>query len=444
MRLTPSVVLLRTQSDERLTLLAREGSEPAFTALVERYRRTVLRACGRVLSEARAEDATQQTFIAAWKALERGDEVREVRPWLLRIARNTALNALRSPGYEYVELAESISASPDRSAPQAELERREVVHQTLAGLAALPENQREALLRNAVEGAPHADIARDLGISEGATRQLVLRARATLRAGATALTPLPILQWAAAGGGAAGSAFVAKAAAVAVVGGTAVATPVVVTRQDEKPPARAAQRQPAEVRRADAGTARRAPALAPGPAATTDPATTSPAARPAAPPPGRRQQAVATAAPERAESEKGDESGRGRGRGRGRGGGESGSALEPVPEIVGDEDEVDDDADDDSGRRGPDSDDPGSDSSGSGPSGSGHSGSDDDDAEDAEEPEITPEPTAVATPDDDDADDSGSNSGPGSGGDDPDDDERERSGVTSAGRAVSTLTDDHS
>lgn len=235
MRLSPSIVLLRTQTDERLVELAGEGSEAAFTALVERYRRLVLRACMRVLPEARADDATQQVFISAWNALRRGDEVHAVRPWLLKIARNTALNALRTPGFEYDELAESLQGG---SAPQAELERRDVMRQTLRGLAALPENQREALLRTAVQGASHADIARDLGISEGATRQLVLRARATLRAGVSALIPLPLLHWAAkahglavaeaaAGGSSAGVAALAKAGAVVVLAGGA-ATPVIV------------------------------------------------------------------------------------------------------------------------------------------------------------------------------------------------------------------------
>src|SRR4051794_11982206 len=255
MRLSPSIVLLRTQTDERLTALAAEGSEAAFTALVERYRRTVLRACMRVLPEARAEDATQQAFVAAWKALTRGDDVRDVRPWLLRIARNTALNALRTPGYEYDELAESLHGG---TAPQAELERRDVMRQTLQGLAALPENQREALLRTAVQGASHADIARDLGISEGATRQLVLRARATMRSAVPAVTPLPLINWAAssapagvaevaAGGSAAGaSMLLAKAGAVVVIAGGAVATPAVVHRvRGEKPEAAsAAERTP--------------------------------------------------------------------------------------------------------------------------------------------------------------------------------------------------------
>ena len=54
---SPSLVLLRTQSDARLVALAREGHERAFEAIVERYRRQLLRTCRRVLAEARAEDA---------------------------------------------------------------------------------------------------------------------------------------------------------------------------------------------------------------------------------------------------------------------------------------------------------------------------------------------------------------------------------------------------
>jgi DNA-directed RNA polymerase specialized sigma24 family protein len=49
-----SVKLLRTQSDERLVALAAAGHERAFEAIVERYRRTLLRHCRRYLPEARA------------------------------------------------------------------------------------------------------------------------------------------------------------------------------------------------------------------------------------------------------------------------------------------------------------------------------------------------------------------------------------------------------
>ena len=58
-----STVLLRTQSDARLVALARTGHDRAFEAIVERYRRPLLRACRRILPEARAEDALQQALV---------------------------------------------------------------------------------------------------------------------------------------------------------------------------------------------------------------------------------------------------------------------------------------------------------------------------------------------------------------------------------------------
>src|SRR3954468_6733268 len=108
--LSPSSVLLRTQSDERLVKLARAGHERAFEAIVERYRAPLLRASRRYLPEARAEDALQQAFISAWGALGRGDEIRDLRAWLYRIVHNTALNQLRVSGYDYAELDEALRA----------------------------------------------------------------------------------------------------------------------------------------------------------------------------------------------------------------------------------------------------------------------------------------------------------------------------------------------
>src|ERR1700760_3535891 len=195
--LSPSAVLLRTQSDERLVQLAGLGHERAFEAIVERYRGALLRAARRYLPEARAEDALQQALVSAWTALQRGDDVKDLRAWLYRIVHNMALNQLRLSGYDYSELEDSLRAT---DAPQEEMERRAVVRQTLAGLAALPDRQREALLRIAVEGRSQDEVARELGVSEGAVRQLVHRARMTLRAAATAVVPLPLAEWAAAAG----------------------------------------------------------------------------------------------------------------------------------------------------------------------------------------------------------------------------------------------------
>src|SRR6266536_2992700 len=93
-----STPLLRTQSDGRLATLAAGGHDRAFEAIVERYRRPLQRYLGRLLSEALAEDVLQATFVRAWQALRAGSEVRDLRPWLYRIAHNQAVNALRAAG----------------------------------------------------------------------------------------------------------------------------------------------------------------------------------------------------------------------------------------------------------------------------------------------------------------------------------------------------------
>src|SRR3954465_5116696 len=94
-----SLALLRSQTDERLVALARQGHEPAFEAIVRRYRRALLSTCRRIVPNALAEDVLQQALVAAWTGLRRGDDVRDVRAWLFGIVRNTAVSTLRRPGH---------------------------------------------------------------------------------------------------------------------------------------------------------------------------------------------------------------------------------------------------------------------------------------------------------------------------------------------------------
>ena len=198
--MSPSVplCLLQTQSDARLVELARGGHERAFEALIQRYRKPLLSYCRRLLlGEARAEDALQQGLLQAWLALRDGSDVRDVKAWLYRIVHNAAISALRRSGYDYVELNESLHG--DR-APESDIDRRIAVREALAGLAALPQAQREALLLTAVQGHSHEQVAAAMGLSDGAVRGLIYRARATLRTAATAFTPPQIALWAAQAG----------------------------------------------------------------------------------------------------------------------------------------------------------------------------------------------------------------------------------------------------
>src|SRR3954469_2634246 len=183
--------LLRVQTDERLVALAREGHERAFEAIVERSHALLERYAARLVGPSRGEDAVQQAFVNAHSYLiGHPEKAIELRPWLYRIVHNAALNTLRASRDEQPldELTERAPLVDDV------IERRERLREALDAVAALPANQRDAILLRELEGRSHEEIALALGVSAGAARQQIFRARAALRAAATAITPQPLLE----------------------------------------------------------------------------------------------------------------------------------------------------------------------------------------------------------------------------------------------------------
>jgi len=143
-----------------------------------------------VTSEARGEDAVQQALLQAWLALQRDVEVRDVKSWLYRIVRNTALNMQRgAAGQEFAQLPQQARSS--QPGPEAWI----TISTVLSDLAALPALQRQVLLRTSLEGETHDEIAAALGLSTGAVRGLIYRARTSLRAASSAMIPAPVLHW---------------------------------------------------------------------------------------------------------------------------------------------------------------------------------------------------------------------------------------------------------
>jgi RNA polymerase sigma factor (sigma-70 family) len=235
--------VLRTQSDERLVDLVRAGSEPAFEAIVARYRRALLRYCSRILPEERAEDAVQQTFVRAYDSMLSSGVQLALKPWLYRIAHNTALNALRDRGLRHEALEDEIGGDQ----PDQVLERALGLRAVLGAVQDLPERQRDAIVLREIEGRTYEEIAAELGVTGGAVRQLLNRARHTVRAAATAVTPIGLLErlpWSSSSQpladrvaelcGAGGGALAAKACATALITGALVGGVAVAPKHHEQ------------------------------------------------------------------------------------------------------------------------------------------------------------------------------------------------------------------
>jgi RNA polymerase sigma factor (sigma-70 family) len=202
---------LRAQPDRRLVDLVRDGYDAAFEEIVRRYRRPLDRFAAAIVG-GRSEDVTQDAFSKALLALRGSEAEIELRPWLYRIVRNTALNDLRGRAPVAAELSETL---PGTRSTAAEVEAREELRDLMERLQALPEPQRAALVMRELEGLSHDEIAAALGVSGGAARQAIFRARAALREGFGLLLPLPLLRALVDHGGEAGAA----GGAVALGGG---------------------------------------------------------------------------------------------------------------------------------------------------------------------------------------------------------------------------------
>jgi RNA polymerase sigma factor (sigma-70 family) len=210
---------LRAQPDRRLVDLVRDGYDAAFEEIVRRYRSPLDRFAAAIVG-GRSEDVTQDAFSKALLALRGSEAEIELRPWLYRIVRNTALNDLRGRAPAAEELSDDLPGSPGAA---AEAETREELADLMERLRALPEPQRAAIVMRELEGLSHEEIAAALGVSGGAARQAIYRARTALRDGLGLLVPLPLLRLLAEGGGeaaAAGGAIAAGAGASAAGGAT--------------------------------------------------------------------------------------------------------------------------------------------------------------------------------------------------------------------------------
>jgi RNA polymerase sigma-70 factor (ECF subfamily) len=165
-------------SEREHVIAAQNGSDAAFAELVRRYQRrayAVARAI--VLSHEDAEDAVQDGFLHAYRALDRFRSDQPFGAWLNRIVANAALDLVRRRKVRDAEELPETIALPFRDPGESDELRRRLSE----ALTHLTDRQRAVIVLHDVEGYTHGEIGTMLGIPEGTARSDLHHARAALR-----------------------------------------------------------------------------------------------------------------------------------------------------------------------------------------------------------------------------------------------------------------------
>ena len=185
---------LTPASDADLVARLRAGDDAAYEELVRTYAGRLLAAVRRYLpAEEDARDAVQETFLAAYKAIERFEGGSRLYTWLYRIAINAALMHLRRRGSRPEESVEDLLPRfaddghligsdsawnlPEGGSPNAAETRVIVRH----AIEQLQDSYRAVLLLRDIEGLSTEETARALETTPGAVKVRLHRARQTLR-----------------------------------------------------------------------------------------------------------------------------------------------------------------------------------------------------------------------------------------------------------------------
>jgi RNA polymerase sigma-70 factor (ECF subfamily) len=125
-----------------------------------------------------AEDLTEQVFLQAYRHLPKAlaeSDGRPLRPWLIRIAQNLAINLYRDRSRRPQSPLDAAGEVSDVRDTEQIVEVREELAEVLAKVSQLPDDRREALIMRFALGMDNKEIARALGRSEGATKVLMHR-----------------------------------------------------------------------------------------------------------------------------------------------------------------------------------------------------------------------------------------------------------------------------
>ncbi len=164
-----------------------QSTEPAavpldLPALVHLHSATLFRVANSLLRDrTEAEDVVQDTFLRVLQHQKALPEIRDLRPWLVRIAWNLALDRRRRIRPDQADEAFLGTLTAQTTPADQTLGEAQQIHQTLAAIDRLPAPERQALLLSALQELETQEIARIMNKSDSAVRALLHRARTRLR-----------------------------------------------------------------------------------------------------------------------------------------------------------------------------------------------------------------------------------------------------------------------
>ena len=189
--MTTNPTLSAVEVDEVLVKRAQQGDTAAFDELVRRYTSIVYRVLYKILRhEEDTQDALQDTFVSAYRALPRFRQDARFSTWIYRIATNAALMKARARKNNMVSLdhptedpdAQSAWELPDWSAtPDEEIMTGETRRIMEDAIQALPPEQRAAFVLHDIQDFSSAETAQAMGITVSAVNSRLHRARVFLR-----------------------------------------------------------------------------------------------------------------------------------------------------------------------------------------------------------------------------------------------------------------------
>ncbi|HEX8335796.1 MAG TPA: sigma-70 family RNA polymerase sigma factor [Pyrinomonadaceae bacterium] len=154
---------------------------PSFDEAFTLHHRAVFRAAYALVRDAGlAEDVTQEVFLKLYQHIGSLKDEEHVRPWLLRVASNTALNTIRSRGRAGAREEEfAVAATVGGSEPvgiEADYDRRTEIEEARRALAQVKEPMRSCLLLKQ-QGLSYREIAQALSVNEANVGSLIARGR---------------------------------------------------------------------------------------------------------------------------------------------------------------------------------------------------------------------------------------------------------------------------